>query len=154
MNPSPQDARFNSKVQQISMFFIDGFFCAIIICSILFYSTHAGATDFVPAEFWHDKTVRKIAFPRVKGDIVKAIPCGAYLFLSGRLKGVHCFLDVNDKSSIAFEQAIYEGLRKAKLKRALIDGKAKSVWLNFEVVFERKSAQESISIIQNLGLDR
>ena len=121
----------------------------LIVC-LAFSQIALAQSEFEPAKFRDgDKIVEKIAFPRKGGDVNYSIPCNILLPLSGRIEAVVCYMESNDKHAWLFERAIYNALRGARMDRAMANGKARSVWLNFMVAFNRNGPEKSVEIYLN-----
>lgn len=125
-----------------------------LLLGVFFTQLAAAETEFRPAKFRDkDKIHEKIAFPRKGGDVSLIIPCKLYLPLSGRISSVSCH--VKDRSGVdwLFERAIYDVLSTARMERAMVNGKAKSVWVYFMVAFFREGSEKSIEVHLNHGAE-
>ena len=122
----------------------------LLIACLSFSQIAFSQSKFEPAKFRDsDKIIEKIAFPRKGGDVSYLIPCNILLPLNGRIAGVYCHLKSDDKHAWLFERAVYKALAGAKMSRAMVDGKARSVWLNLMVAFNREGSEKSIELYLN-----
>lgn len=122
----------------------------IYLLALIFTQSSYSQSEFRPAKFRDfDKIHTKIAFPRKGRDVNRIFPCKLFLPLNGRIKDVYCARKENDRDDWLYKRAIYNALINARMDRAMVNGKARTVILSFMVAFIREGSDETIEIYLN-----
>jgi len=94
--------------------------------------------------------VRLIQFPETHGDASVALQCTSIIKSNGKMKDAGCF--IKDNWDPDFVLAVETASKKARLVPALIDNKAETVVLLFQVFFSKTKTDQSIHILLNPGM--
>ncbi len=127
----------------------------ISIISFLLLIATAGqaSAEFRPASFDHEESKRRLAnrieFPDVSGKVSVMILCYSQIEKSGKMKDTGCYLKDNYDSQ--FANAIVKAAKKSSMMPALIDGKARKIYMQFRVEFIADGDEREIILYPNPG---
>jgi hypothetical protein len=108
-----------------------------------------------PADFDHPEDKRRmdklITWPDIKGDISVILNCFSQVQANGKMESTGCFLQNNyDEPFVA---VISQAAKKARLNPAIIDGRERTIFLQFRVEFIAEGEQRRIHFYLNPGYE-
>ncbi len=110
--------------------------------------------EFSPASFGDpdaEKAILRLAeFPDIKGPATITLRCAVLATSSGKFKDNMCYLE--SEFDQPFASSLFEASRKAKLLPATIDGREKTVYLQYAVEFIKDGEREEIILFPNPGV--
>jgi len=113
----------------------------------------AAGQNLRPASFDHPEDKRRlvnlIAWPEITGKIEVVLNCFSQIQDNGQMKGTGCYLRNNYDEP--FAMAVNKAARKARLVPAIVDGKERDVYLQFQVKFVKTDDAQDIYFIMNPG---
>ena len=135
---------------------MSGEMSARLVSLLLFFAAVPAATqDLRPASFEHPEEKRRfltlIEWPEISGKIEVILSCFSQIQDNGKMKGTGCYLRTNYDEP--FAKAVNEAARKARLVPAVIDGKERDVYVQFQVKFVKEEESEDIYLIMNPGYE-
>ena len=108
----------------------------------------------MPASLGNPEVEKALAtlteFPEVKGDMTAIMGCAVQAMHNGKLKGNMCFLQ-NDFDQ-PFAGALFKAAKKARLVPATIDGREKTVYLQYRAEFIKEGERQEIILYPNPGI--
>ncbi len=120
---------------------------------LLVAAADQASAEFRPASFDHEEAKRRLAnrieFPDVSGKVSVMILCYSQIEKSGKMKDTGCYLKDNYDSQ--FASAIVKAAKKSSMTPALIDGKARKVYVQFRVEFIADGDDREITLFPNPG---
>lgn len=123
--------------------------------TLLLSALSANAQDTRPADFDHPEAKHRLdthlEFPEIKGDISVVMNCFARVKANGRMDGTSCYLQNNYDAP--FAQAISRAGKKAHMNPAIINGKAREIFLQFRVEFIKEGENQTIDYYLNPGYE-
>jgi len=115
----------------------------------------AAAEGTQPANFDHEEDKRRmdklIEFPEIKGNIAVVLSCFSQIQANGKMESTGCFLQNNHDET--FVAAVNKAAQKARMNPAIIDGKARKIFLQFRVEFIAQEEQKRIHFYLNPGYE-
>ncbi|MEQ8205177.1 MAG: hypothetical protein RIA65_03295 [Woeseia sp.] len=122
----------------------------LVAFSLLFSSL--AVAERVPATFEHpeDALLPRIEFPDLRGDATATLQCASQVKASGRMEENGCY--VKAAGDEVFIKAILLAAKKARMTPARVNGKAISVYVQFQVEFRKAGDEQTIRIMNNPGL--
>lgn len=128
---------------------------SIVSIFLLLAAFAQAATEFRPASFDHEEAkrrlVNRIEFPDVSGKVSVMILCYSQIERSGKMKETGCYLKDNYDSQ--FAAAIMKAAKKSSMTPALIDGKARKIYMQFRVEFIADGEDREIILYPNPGYE-
>jgi hypothetical protein len=126
---------------------------ALMICLA---SVHAAAQDGLrPASFDFEEEEKQIdqliEFPDVGGDLSVMLLCFSRVQPNGRMENTGCYVTKNYDEP--FAMAVNKAAKKARMTPALIDGKAREIYLQFRVEFSAEKEVRNIYFFANPGYE-
>lgn len=112
----------------------------------------AHAADNVPAQFptGEDSLTARIEFPEIRGEGSISLRCAAKVDDDGDMDENGCFSDANNAP--VFIQAVNKAAKKANMIPAVIGGKRKSVYVQYQIEFRKEGDEQTISLLNNPGV--
>ena len=128
----------------------------ILPLALLAFAAGALAQDnFRPANFDFEEDKRRldklIEFPEVTGDLSVMLLCASRIQSNGKMVDTGCYLQNNYEGP--FAEAVNKAAKKARLNPAIVDGKAREVYLQFRVEFIAEKEERSIYFYLNPGYE-
>jgi len=116
----------------------------------------ANAQGVQPASFEHSEADRRldslVKFPDIEGKLSVMLNCFSRVKTSGKLTDTGCYTEKNYDQP--FAAAVIKAAKKARMKPAIVGGKAREVYLQFRAEFiadGEKGAEKSIYLHSNPG---
>ena len=111
--------------------------------------------EFRPANFDFEEDKRRlgtlIEFPEVTGDLTVMLLCFSRIQTNGKMESTGCYLQNNYEGP--FADAVNKAAKKARLNPAIVDGKAREIYLQFRVEFIAEKEERSIYFYLNPGYE-
>ena len=127
----------------------------IAIIALLLAAFSTNAQDMRPADFDHPEADRRmdtlLVFPEIKGDISVVMNCFARVKANGKMEGTSCYLQNNYDEP--FARAIGVAGKKARMNPAIVDGRAREIFLQFRVEFIKEGENQTIDYYLNPGYE-
>lgn len=127
----------------------------LLVALVMAASEAMAQADFRPADFNVEEDKRRldtlIEFPEVSGDLSVMMLCFSVIETNGKMDNTGCYLQNNYEGP--FAEAVNKAAKKARLNPAIIDGKARDVYLQFRVEFIAEKDQRDIYIYLNPGYE-
>ena len=92
---------------------------------------------------------RQIGFPPVQGKLTVTLSCFSQVQASGKMEETACYM--KDQFDEPFAAAVARAARKGRMSPAMIDGKARPVYVQFQVVFKADGEDLRVGIALNPG---
>ena len=106
-----------------------------------------------PATFEHEEAERRIEelieFPDIQGDLSVMLLCFSRVQPNGKMEDTGCYVTKNYDEP--FAMAVNKAAKKARMTPALIDGKAREIYLQFRVEFSAEKDVRNIYFLLNPG---
>ncbi|MCB1844054.1 MAG: hypothetical protein KDI09_13915, partial [Halioglobus sp.] len=111
------------------------------------------SAERLPATFNHpDKNLLSlIVFPELRSDTSATLRCVSQVSSSGKMKENGCY--VNTAGDEVYIKAIVAAAKRARMTPARVDGKAISVYVQYQLEFTKKGEEQTIRIMNNPGLE-
>jgi hypothetical protein len=127
-------------------------FIASIALFVVSTNCHAEFTSAGFGDPEAEKSIYKfVAFPDVKGDVTVTMGCAVIATNGGKFKDNLCYLQ-NDFDQ-PFAGSMFNASKKARLVPASIDGREKSVYLQYRVKFVKEGERMGVQLVANPGVD-
>ncbi len=128
-------------------------FSRIILITCLLTTQSANSQDMRPADFDYPEADRRmdtlLEFPEISGNISVVMNCVSRIQANGKMEDTGCYLQNNYDEP--FMRAIGAAARKARMNPAIVDGKAREIFLQFRVEFNKEGEQQTIDYYLNPG---
>jgi hypothetical protein len=119
----------------------------------LLAGTALSADEMRPATFDHpeekERLGTRIEFPEVSKDMSTMIHCYSQISTRGKMKESGCYQ--RDNPDMPFLVAILKAAKKATMTPAIINGKARKIYLQFRVEFIAEGESRNIHFYLNPG---
>lgn len=93
----------------------------------------------------------RIVFPEVTGKVSLMLSCFSQVQTNGRMKETGCY--TKDQYDSPYAQAVLKAAKKARMTPAMVDGKAKKVYVQFRVEFIAEGEQRDVHLYLNPGYE-
>jgi len=111
--------------------------------------------EFRPADFDFEEDKRRmdrlVVFPEIKGDVSVMLLCFSRVQPNGKMENTGCYLQNNYDEP--FVTAVNKAASKARMNPAIIDGKAREIYLQFRVEFVAEKEDRRIHFHLNPGYE-
>lgn len=126
---------------------------AWLVTTLLCLSQIAAADDMRPASLDFPEQKRNLAalieWPELKGNVSVMLSCMALAQANGKLKDHGCY--TKDNFDSPFAEAVNKAARKARVVPALVNGKARTVYLQYRLEFIAEGEERNIHVYLNPG---
>ena len=112
-----------------------------------------GQDGFRPANFDFEEDKRRmdklIEFPDIEGDLTVMLLCFSRVQPNGKMESTGCYAPKNYDEP--FAMAVNKAAKKARMNPAIIDGKAREIYLQFRAEFISDKGVRTIDFYLNPG---
>jgi hypothetical protein len=122
----------------------------IIPASLLAVVAHAQGNTPASFEAGDKSLASLIEFPETRGDGIASVRCSAIVSSKGKLTKNGCYSD--NTGTNALVAAINKAAKKARLAPAVIDGRERSVYLQYQVEFKTAGENKTVKVYGNPGV--
>lgn len=125
----------------------------VLATALLVMVGMAEAQDMRPASLDHPEKKRNlvalIEWPEIKGNVSVMLSCVALAQANGKLKDHGCY--TKDNFDGPFAEAVNKAVRKARVIPAIVNGRERTIYLQYRLEFIAEGEERSIHVYLNPG---
>ena len=125
----------------------------MLAATLLTMTGFADAEDMRPAHLDHPEKKRKlvalIEWPEIKGNVSVMLSCVALAQANGKLTDHGCY--TKDNFDAPFAEAVNKAARKARVVPAIVNGRERTIYLQYRLEFIAEGEERNIHVYLNPG---